>query len=220
MKIKNFTPLKISAISLVFLFTMLYSTHSINAQSVEIIPSYGYQFGAKLKYGVNNYLKVQDSDQWGISLGFETFDDTMVELSYVHQGSTIRVRDFYLDIPNEERLADVSGDWIMVGGTRYFPNGNIRPFLGGALGVVIVSPSNENLDITEGRTFGSDTNFAFSFKGGVNIMFSEHVGINIQGNLMFPVNYGGFYVGTGGGGAYATSTVIMGGFSGGLVFRI
>ncbi|GGZ91748.1 outer membrane beta-barrel protein [Algibacter mikhailovii] len=217
--IKKITSLKTSTCGVLFVFALLFSGLSSNAQTVEIIPSYGYQFGAKLKYGYNNYLKVQDSDQWGISLGVETFDDTMVELSYVHQGSTIRVRDIPADIPDEERLADVSGDWIMIGGTRYFPNGNIRPFLGAALGIVIVSPSNENREIIN-RSLSNDTNFAFSFKGGVNIMFSEHVGINIQGNLMFPVNYGGFYVGTGGGGAYASSTVIMGGFSGGLVFRI
>jgi hypothetical protein len=54
-------------------------------------------------------------------------------------------------------------------------------------------------------------------------MFSEHVGLNLQGNLMFPVQWGGFYVSGGSGGvssgASVSSTTIIGGFSGGLVFR-
>lgn len=216
---KKLSSLKITALSALFIFTFLFSVKSSQAQTVEIIPSYGYQFGAKLNYG-NNYLKVKDSDQWGLSVGFETFDDTMIEVSYTRQSSEVRVRDIILS-PVETRLTDVNADWFMVGGTKYFPNDNIRPFVGGALGLVVITPNNENRDdFPKIPSYGSDTNFAFSFKGGVNIMFSEHVGINIQGNLMFPVNYGGFYVGTGGGGVSVGSTVIMGGVSGGLVFRI
>lgn len=216
---KRVPTFKSCLISTAFIFIFLLTAKSSLAQTVEIIPSYGYQFGSKLNYGANNYIKIQDSDQWGVSLGYEAVEDVMVELSYTHQGSTVRVRDFFLNIPTEERLADISGDWIMVGGTKYFPNGNIRPFVGGALGMVIITPSNENREITS-LSYSSNTNFAFSFKGGVNFMFSEHVGINLQGNLMFPVNWGGFYVGTGGAGVSVSSTTIIGGISGGLVFRI
>ena len=55
-------------------------------------------------------------------------------------------------------------------------------------------------------------------------MLTEVVGINLQGNLMFPVEWGGSYVsgGTGGvgGGASVSTTTVIGGFSGGLVFRL
>ncbi|WP_298534123.1 hypothetical protein [uncultured Algibacter sp.] len=217
--IKHYASFKISVLSFIFMSALFLTGLNGNAQTIEIIPSYGYQFGAKLNYG-NNYLKLKDSDQWGISVGFETFDDTMIEVSYTRQSSEIRIRDIIAS-PVETRLTDVNGDWFLVGGTKYFPNGNIRPFVGGALGVVVVTPNNENRDSFPNiPSYGSDTNFAFTFKGGVNIMFSEHVGINIQGNLMFPVNYGGFYVGTGGGGVSVGSTLVMGGVSGGLVFRI
>ena len=70
----------------------------------------------------------------------------------------------------------------------------------------------------------NSTEFAFAFKGGVNIMISDMIGINLQGNLMFPVNWGGVYIGGGSGGVSGgvgvSSTTIIGGFSGGLVFRI
>ena len=55
-------------------------------------------------------------------------------------------------------------------------------------------------------------------------MFSERIGLNLQGNLMVPVQWGGFYVGVGSGGASSgvslNSTTIVGGFSGGLVFKL
>ena len=191
------------------------------AQTIEITPSYGYHFGSKLNYGVN-YLEISDSDQWGVTLGYETYDDLMIELSYTHQGTEMNIRDVLLS-PSESRLTDIAGDWIMVGGTKYFPQGKVRPFAGGALGMVILTPSNENRRLIT-RNLDSETKFAFSFKGGVNIMFSEHVGLNLQGNLMFPVQWGGVYVGGGSGGVSTgvglSSTTLIGGFSGGLVFRI
>jgi hypothetical protein len=111
----------------------------------------------------------------------------------------------------------------MVGGTKYFPKGKIRPFFGSALGVVILSPSNENKNIIN-RSLDNETKFAFSFKGGINIMFSDKIGLNLQGNLMFPVSWGAVYVGGGSGGVSAgagvSSTTLIGGFSGGLVYRI
>jgi hypothetical protein len=51
-------------------------------------------------------------------------------------------------------------------------------------------------------------------------MFSEVIGLKLQGDLFFPVNWAGVYVGPGGVGISTGSTVILGGFSGGLVFRI
>lgn len=212
-----------SKIAIKGILVVLLCFFSLNsfAQRVELTPSYGFHFGTKLDYG-RNYIEVADSDQWGITLGFETFDDTMVELSYLHQGTELNIRDVVLS-PTESRLSDIAADWIMVGGTRYFPNDNIRPFAGGALGLVILSPSNENRDLIN-RSLDGETKFAFSFKGGVNIMFSEKLGLNLQGNLLFPVEWGGVYVGGGpggvSGGASVSSTTIIGGFSGGLVYRI
>ncbi|TNJ42517.1 outer membrane beta-barrel protein [Tamlana fucoidanivorans] len=202
---------------------LLFSVTYSYAQTVEITPSYGYQFGSKLNYGFNNFIKIKDSDQWGVTLGFETFDNTMAEVSYTHHSTSVTVRDSYFDIPDETRLADLAADWVMIGGTRYFPKENIRPFAGAAVGLVFLSPKNENREITD-RTYSNETRFSFSFKAGVNIMFSDHVGINLQGNLLFPVNWGGFYVGGGpggiNGGVSVASTTVIGGFSGGLVFRI
>ena len=211
---------KICSVFMLGLLTSYFSNNSY-AQIIEITPSYGYQFGSKLNYGPN-YIKIDGSDQYGITIGLETFDEMMAEISYFHQGTELRIRDVFYG-PSENRLADLDIDWIMVGGTKYFPSGNLRPFLGGALGMVIFSESNEDATFVN-RPLDASTKFAFSFKGGVNIMFNNRVGLNLQGNLMFPVEWGGGYVGGGSGGISSgvglSSTTLIGGFSGGLVFKI
>jgi hypothetical protein len=143
-------------------------------------------------------------------------------------GTEARVRDIDIANNREVRLSDLQNDWFLLGVQRYFQDGKIRPFVGGGIGLVVVSPKNEatlectgctpNRDINP--SLSSNTYFAFNFEAGVNIMFTDAIGLNIQGNLFFPVNYGGFYVGTGGAGFSTGSTQIIGSFSGGLVFRI
>jgi len=193
---------------------------SSHAQAFEITPSYGYQFGGRLNYGPN-YLKVDDSGMFGITAGFEARRDYMIEVTYINMSSELRIRDRILS-PNEDFLADMNVDWFLVGGTRYFTNGNIKPFFGGQLGLSVFSPKNENRDIVS-RSLDSATYFSFGFKGGIVIMLTESIGLNFQGNILFPVEWGGVYVGVGTGGpsagVSAGGTIVMGGFSGGLVFR-
>jgi opacity protein-like surface antigen len=199
------------------LFLMLVSFFNAISQSIEITPSYGYQFGAKLGYGPN-YLKIDDSGQFGITLGVETYSGLMAELTYINMSSELRLRDVIFS-PVESRLADLNIDWFLIGATRYFKEGKVKPFAGAGLGLVVVSPKNENFDIVE-NNLNSTTRFAFNFKAGVSLMFSDVVGLKFQGDLFFPVNWAGVYVGPDGAGISTGSTVILGGFSGGLVFRI
>lgn len=191
-------------------------TSFVSAQVIEITPSYGYQFGSTLGYGPN-YLKFENSGQLGITVGVETYSGLMAEFTYTNMSTALNIRDVVFS-PTESKLADLNADWFMVGATKYFKTGKVKPFAGGSLGLVVVSPSNENNAIIDNSLDGS-TKFAFSFKGGVNIMFSKNIGFNIQGNLYFPVDWAGFYVGPGGAGISTGSTIILGGFSGGLVFR-
>jgi hypothetical protein len=67
-------------------------------------------------------------------------------------------------------MADISVDWIMVGGTKYFPKGKIRPFY---FGLGLTKSSNEVRNIVN-RSLDTETKFAFSFK--IYIMFSDKVG--------------------------------------------
>ena len=84
---------------------------------------------------------MKDSDQFGVTLGYETYDDMMIEVSYIHQGTELRIRDNQI-APIESRVSDLAVDWIQIGSTRYFTNDNIKTFFGAGLGVAIFSPKN------------------------------------------------------------------------------
>ena len=204
---------------LLLIFALIFfSISASRSQVIEITPTYGYQFGSKLNYGVNNYLKIKSGDQFGLTIGVEADDDMMVELSYIHHSTELVIRDVYIS-PIENRVTDLYADWVMIGVNRYFGDGMVKPFFGGALGVVFLSNDNVNYDIVN-YNIDNNSKFAFSFKGGANIMFSDVVGLNIQGGLMVPVTWGGVYVGSGGSGVSVSGSTVIGYVSGGLVFRL
>lgn len=209
---------KSTGVLVIILFAFV--SFSGTAQAFEITPTYGYQLGGKLNYG-SNYLKAADGGMFGITAGFEARRDYMIEVTYLNMATELRIRDRIIS-PGEQRLSDLKADWFMLGGTRYFTNGNIKPFFGGQLGVSVFTPSDQDRDIVN-RSLDSATYFSFGFKGGVVIMLTDSIGLNFQGSLLFPVEWGGVYVGIGTGGPStgisAGSTIIMGAFSGGLVFR-
>ena len=206
-----------SKLLFIIAFTFFTITSSWS-QIIEITPTYGYQFGSKLYYGANNYIKAESGDQFGITLGIEADYDMMIELSYIHHSTELRLRDVFIS-PIENRITDLSADWIMIGINKYFGDDMIKPFFGGSVGVVFLTNDNVNYEIVN-YSISNNSKFAFSFKGGVNIMFSEAVGINLQGGIMVPVTWGGAYIGTGGGGISVSGTTVIGTVSGGLVFRL
>lgn len=186
---------------------------------VEITASYGYQFGSRFDY-FGGYVKAEPSGQWGISAGMEFAPGMVGKLSYVNIATETVGRDIDFTNGTEQRISDLQFDWFLLGVQRYFQDGVVQPFAGAGLGVVVVSPKNINAAEFPNLSLSSRTFFAFNFEAGVNFMFSDNIGFNVQGNLYLPVNYGGFVIGTGGIGITTGSTQIMGGFSGGLVIRI
>jgi hypothetical protein len=141
----------------------------------------------------------------------------MTEISYTRHFGGLYDYNHIDWIPGEEFITNIAVDNFQVGTSKYFADESelVRPFLGGGLGFSVITPQNG---------YSSSTKFSFSFKGGVNLMFSEVVGLNLQGNLYFPVQWGGVYISGGSGGANGgvslSTTTIVGGFSTGLVFKI
>lgn len=207
--------MKTRIIKLSTIFIIAVFSNSSWSQSVEITPSYGYQFGAKVSdyYG---YLKAADSGQFGVNLAVEVRENLMGEISYLRHNSELSIKYPPLGFIREVDITDMAMDWFFLGASKYFKDDTemVRPFFGGGLGFVVISPEN----------YENSTRLSFALKGGVNIMFSERIGLNLQANLMVPVQWGGFYVGVGSGGASSgvslNSTTLVGGFSGGLVFKL
>ena len=203
-------------VSFLALFAFVFQ---VQAQRIDLSVDYGYQMGTKLKYGSNNYLKASDGGFFRGIAGFEVGNSTMLELTYMKMTTDLLIKDVFIS-QTEERLADLSMDWIHLGSNRYFDSASdLTPFFGVSAGVTIFTPKNENQAITN-RDLSSTTEFSFALKGGVIFNLSDVVGIKIQGDLMFPVSWGGVYITGSGTGVYSSGTTVMGAFSGGLVFTI
>ena len=209
---------RLKIIQLVIFLTLSAFVFQVQAQRMDLSVDYGYQLGTKLNYG-SNYLKATDGGFFRGIAGFEVGSGTMLELTYMKMNTELLIRDALIS-PTEDRLSDLSMDWIHLGSNRYFDvSSDFTPFFGLSAGVTIFTPKNENTAITN-RDLTSTTEFSFALKGGVIFNLSDVVGIKIQADLMFPVSWGGVYVNGFGTTVYTSGTTVMGAFSGGLVFTI
>jgi hypothetical protein len=120
----------------------------------------GYTFMDRVRFDAA-YADVQGGFQWGGGLEYFTSYDNSIELKYQRMAT-----DFPLFRPNGEQLnkGKESGsiNLITIGGNHYFSNAvndaKIIPFIGGALGVGILS-GQEN----------SSTKFAWDAQVGIKI---------------------------------------------------
>ncbi|MBP2646677.1 MAG: uncharacterized protein H6Q77_301 [Gemmatimonadetes bacterium] len=199
----------------------------IPTSGFEITPMVGYIFGGGFPTdgftGVPaGKLNIDANIGYGIEVGYTPNGNTWFELTYMRQSSDVNFD------PDAGTCADypiivnctssISTNYIHAGARWEFGQRNIKPFIGGGLGVTIFDPSASNI--------GSNTDFSLSLEGGVRYMFGkgdkQRVGIRgtFRGWFSFVPNgqyaaWCGYY------GCYAqesSSTVTQGEVSGGLVF--
>lgn len=191
------------------LFTLAFSLET-QAQKFEITPQYGYQVGAKYNY-YGGYVKLKASDQFGVTANISLSDNLQAEFFWAQQSSAVAVKDviFY---PVEEEVTDATVDHFQLGIIHMFGYSDARPFVGMSAGWSTIG--------SDDRAYDSTTSFSFGFSGGLKYFFSDHVGIRLQGQLLVPVQWGGVYLGTGGGGVYTGGSILQLNFSGGLIIAI
>lgn len=191
------------------LVTLTFSLET-QAQKFEITPQYGYQVGAKWNY-YGGYVKLKASDQYGVTANISLSDNLQGEFFWAQQNSTVSVKDviFY---PVEEEVTEATVDHFQLGILHTFGYSDALPFVGMSAGWSTFNPDEPE--------YNSTTSFSFGFSGGLKYFFSDHVGIRLQGQLLVPVQWGGVYVGTGGGGVYTGGSILQLNFSGGLIIAI
>jgi hypothetical protein len=209
MKIFTTSGLRPLALTICFVSVVLFSLDS-QAQKFEITPQYGYQVGAKWNY-YGGYVKLKSSDQYGLTANITLSDNLEGEFFWAQQNSSVAVKDviFY---PVEEEVTDATVDHFQLGVIHMFGYSEARPFVGMSAGWSTFSPDEPEYNTT--------TSFSFGFTGGLKYFFSDHVGIRLQGQLLVPVQWGGVYLGTGGGGVYTGGSILQLNFSGGLIVAI
>ena len=163
--------------------------------------------------------KIKGGLQWGGGIEYRVYPETGIELLYLRH-DTNAPTSYYIQGP-EFADFDLGLNYIMVGGNRYMPigTGNVDGSFGLMAGMVIADLTNPESGYSD-----SATKFAWGLKGGITIWATETVGIKLQAQVLSAVQSmgGGFYFGTGGGGAGIStySTLYQFGLGGGLAFKL
>ena len=216
----KYSSLKIIMLVLVISIFMFQS--NVLAQKLEITPFYGFQFNGKV-VGYNGDLNVRDASSYGVMLDISVQKGMQVELFYSRSDTRA---DFVEYRGPTYKLTDVSVNYFQLGFLRAVKKVDKITMYGiGSLGATLFSPSGTMYDETPDKYYFEDWwLFSVTVGGGAKIMFSEKVGLRLEGRLMMPITWagGGFMVGTGGSGLYlgGGSAIIQASLTAGIIVAL
>lgn len=201
------------------LFIVLAST-SI-AQEIQLTGSYGYRFGGAVDVYYNGRygeIKFEDSESFSLDLTVKLREDFGISAQYWGQNTSM---DYFGYASSElDGLGDILLSYILVGPVYERRINNVTPFGNIGVGAVIFDPSR--------REFASESRFAVGLNGGVKIGLSHRIALQLRAGILMPMQFGGgglfCSVGTGGSGCGvnvgASTTIVQGDISGGIVLRL
>jgi len=193
---------------------------STEPSGFEVSGFYGYRFGGKVDVFYNSdlgYVKINDNAAYGVDLNYEIRRGFSINLLWSRQSTDI---DFYgyTDV-RAQSLGDFNIDYFMVSAQRSLDNGasKVVPFGGAGIGLFVGSPDRKEFDTAY--------RFAFTLQGGVKIWLNDRLGLKLRGAMLAPMQWGsgGLFCGSGSGcsvGVGASTTVLQGEFSGGVVVKL
>jgi hypothetical protein len=179
-------------------------------QMLGTVEVYNYNYNAF--QNVSGDLDINDAAYYGGALGINTSRETMAEIQYIYQPTNISFEPYNAGFQSTSFGADVH--YIL--GTGYFIEQFSRTgwgYGGLSIGAAGLVPKN-NLD--------SAWRFAFGLTLGAKFLLSKTVGIKIQAQGLFPIQWAGgsLYVGSGGSGygLSAGTSIVQINVGGGLYF--
>ncbi len=222
MKSKQTIFSKMKLVLLLLIASFFICNSSMLAQKFEITPFYGYQLNGKV-IGYQGDLNIRDASAYGMMLDFTVRPGMQVELFYSRSDTRA---DFVEYRGPTVKLTDVSVNYLQLGFLRTVKKmNNISVYGIGSLGTTLFSPSGDRYAEGPADIYYEDWwLFSVTVGGGAKIMFSEKVGLRLEGRLMMPITWagGGFMIGTGGSGFYlgGGSAILQAGLSAGLVIAL
>ncbi|HSG67292.1 MAG TPA: hypothetical protein VK994_01200 [Bacteroidales bacterium] len=193
---------------------------SLSMAQVELTPFGGIMFNGKIKF-IEGDLKFSDQASYGVILGIPIRHGVIAELSYTRSESVAswRPNPFYgTDFPQANFGVNIN--YFQVGAIK---QAEIKPdfygFGGLTLGAAYYNTTQQSIqDLWR---------FAIGVQAGLKYFFNDHIGIRVQGRMLFPIYGGGagVYCGIGTGGSSCglsvggSSLILQGDITGGLVFR-
>jgi hypothetical protein len=186
----------------------------------------GYGFDDNIEVRTDNgaYFSgdIKGTAFWGGGIEYVLQRNYGIELLYMREDADVDIKYTYnANLSDTVINPGLGSNFIMLAGNGYtqIPKSPLELFGTIMLGMAIF----ENKDPLPSATETSTTKFAYGFRAGTNIWFSNSVGIKIMGQLLSAAQaFGsGFYVGTGGvsAGVNPESSMLQFGVGGGLTFK-
>jgi hypothetical protein len=179
---------------------------AFSQKGIELSGYTGWMLGGKVNL-YNGSLKIEDGQNWGITLSLPIAPGMKAELMYNRLVSDLTVRE-YGNTPYV--YTKVATQYFHVGAVKeVMPEGVVRPYGTGSLGAAVFS-DREGFDSDKWR-------FSVGLGGGLKIFPTERIGFRLQARMLVPLYFNGLWLGTGGGGVSTSSTIVQGDFTGGVI---
>lgn len=140
----------------------------VQAAELEITPFVGFQAGGTFETREGD-RDIESSANFGLTLSLRTRPDGLIELIYSRQPTRLEV----VDIFGVDQGFDLNVEYLHFGGLWEIKQGRTKPFLGLSVGATRFDPQAEGLS--------DEIYFSGAISGGGKLMFSERVGLRIEG---------------------------------------
>ena len=170
---------------------------------IELIPTFGYISSGSMSTGVAR-LDLEDGIVYGGTVAFRAGGGKSILVNYTYFGTDLKATD-RIPIAPDTVLGGMAQHNITIGGEQDLKAGHARPFVSGALGLVI-------FDSDVRGASGSSTRFTMNAALGFKAMnATERVGIKLQAKVQFNSvsGSGSFWCGNYGCGAGVTTSGIV-----------
>lgn len=148
------------------ILSLLLSAPLMANSELFVAPFTGYSFAASdLDATLSNSeqnasVKIGESGHYGLIMGMKTKDPGDIYLLYSHQSTEMRAGGNF----TPDTVADLNVDYLHVGGSLYFPNGALRPYVTASVGLTQMRPSGE---------YSNESRFSMGFGAGVEYQLNK-----------------------------------------------
>jgi hypothetical protein len=143
-------------------------TPSISWAEVEVTPFLGYQAGGTFESRSGD-RNIESSPNFGLVLSIRTRHDGLIEFLYSRQQTRLE----NLDIFGVDEGLDLNVEYLHFGGLWEIQQGRTRPFIGLSLGGTRFDLGLEGVS--------DEIYFSAGISGGAKFMFSDRVGLRVEG---------------------------------------
>lgn len=139
----------------------------VSASHYEVTPLIGWRTSSSLvEESTNESVDLEETRSFGVLLSMRRDPDSSYDFLFARQDT---------DIQSDSSTANntsINFDYYHIGGTVYYKQKGLYPFVSGGLGLTHISPAN--------NIFSSETKFSLSIGGGIKFPLTENIGLRFE----------------------------------------